>query len=131
MTTNIKTNPKFNWQKLPSNPKLKERARQLKKSGNLSEVILWQEIKNRKFLDLTFHRQKIIGNYIVDFFCKSLNLVIEIDGSTHDFKVDYDKRRDEYLSGLGLVVIHILDIDVKCSLEGVMIFLELEVGKVG
>ncbi|MGQ4005164.1 DUF559 domain-containing protein [Francisellaceae bacterium CB300] len=58
--------------KLPYNPKLKQRARELRKAGNLSEVLLWQKIKNRQLLGLDFDRQKIIGNYIVDFYSASL-----------------------------------------------------------
>lgn len=49
----------------------------------LGEVILWQEIRNRK-LGFQFHRQVPIKEYIVDFYCHELLLVIEIDGSTHD-----------------------------------------------
>lgn len=64
---------------LPYNPKLKDRAKELRKAGILSEVLLWQELKSRKFLNLDFDRQKVIGNYIVDFYCDDLRLVIEID----------------------------------------------------
>lgn len=67
---------------LPYNPKLKDRAKELRKAGILSEVLLWQELKSRKFLNLDFNRQKVIGNYIVDFYCDDLRLVIEIDGSS-------------------------------------------------
>ncbi len=114
---------------LPYNSKLKARARELRRSGNLSEVLLWQQIKNKNLLGLDFDRQRIIGNYIVDFFCKDLGVIIEIDGLTHDFKVEYDKKRDEYFGGLGLPVIHILDIDVKKDLASVFSFLECEIAK--
>lgn len=67
----------------PYNPKLKELARQLRKNMTLGEVLLWQEIRNRK-LGVQFHRQVPIKEYIVDFYCHELLLVIEIDGSTHD-----------------------------------------------
>ena len=56
---------------------------------------------------LDFDRQKIIGNYIVDFYCAQSQVVIEIDGGSHDENPDYDSLRDAYLSGLGLTVIHI------------------------
>jgi S-adenosylmethionine:tRNA ribosyltransferase-isomerase len=59
-------------------------------------------------LGLDFDRQKIIGNYIVDFFCASIGLVIEIDDKTsHEWKENYDEKRDEYLKSLDLEVIHI------------------------
>lgn len=115
---------------LPYNPKLKQRAKELRKAGNLSEVILWSKLKRKQFLGLDFDRQKIIGNYIVDFYCPSLSLVIEIDGSSHDNKEEYDRIRDEYLKGLGLSVIHILDRDIKNNLESVICWLKLEFSKV-
>ena len=96
-----------NYFNLPFNPKLKARARALRKAGNLPEVLFWQQVKNKQFKEYDFDRQKIIGNYIVDFYCTNCNVVIEIDGSSHDDKVEYDERRDAYLESLGLTVIHI------------------------
>ncbi len=114
------------WNELPFNAELKERAKELRKAGNLSEVLLWNQVKNRQLLGLDFDRQKIIGNYIVDFYCKNLGVVVEIDGVSHDGKVEYDLERDAYLRGLGLKVIHISDLDVKKNLEGVIEFLKDE-----
>ena len=112
------------YMSLPYNPALKERARELRKAGNLSEALLWNQLKNKQLFGLDFDRQKIIGNYIVDFYCAEKELVLEIDGSSHDYKVEYDALRDAFLTGLGLTVIHILDIDVKTNLSGVMLFLQ-------
>ena len=53
-----------NYFSLPFNPSLRERARALRKAGNLCEVLLWQQLNQRKFKGLDFDRQKIIGNYI-------------------------------------------------------------------
>ncbi|MHB1365911.1 MAG: endonuclease domain-containing protein [Eubacteriales bacterium] len=92
---------------LPYNPKLCDRAKELRKAGNLSEVLLWQQLHKRKFKQYDFDRQKIIGNYIVDFYCGNCNAVIEIDGSSHNDKQEYDEIRNSFLEGLGLVVIHI------------------------
>ena len=112
-----------NYKQLPYNPDLKERAKELRKAGNLSEVLLWNEIKNKKFKGLDFDRQKIIGNYIVDFYCASQNVVIEIDGESHAEKKEYDLKRDNFLKSFNLQVIHIFDSDVKKNLDGVMEFL--------
>ena len=109
--------------KIHYNPKLTELARQLRNNSTLSKILLWGELKSGKMLGFDFHRQKPIDNYIVDFFCYDLMLAIEIDGSSHDDKVEYDKQRDAFLIGLGLCVIHILDVDVKQNLAGVMGFL--------
>ncbi|MDR2182818.1 MAG: DUF559 domain-containing protein [Clostridiales bacterium] len=109
-----------NYRSLPYNPKLRERARELRKAGNLSEVLLWQQLHKKKFRGFDFDRQKIIGNYIVDFYCTNCNVVIEIEGSSCDEKAEYDKNRDAYLEGLGLCVIHISAADVLHRLEDVM-----------
>jgi very-short-patch-repair endonuclease len=68
-----------------------KRAKKLRKSGNLSEVLLWNKLKRNRLNNLKFNRQKIIGNYIVDFFCSSKRTIIEIDGSSHNLKYEYDK----------------------------------------
>jgi len=102
---------------------LKERAKVLRRAGNLSEVLLWNQLKKGQFKGLDFDRQKIIGDYIVDFYCAEKNAVIEVDGSSHDDKADYDAQRDAFLAGLGLRVIHILDKDVKQDVAAVMVFL--------
>ncbi|NLA87781.1 MAG: endonuclease domain-containing protein [Clostridiales bacterium] len=105
---------------LPFNPSLRGRARELRKSGNLSEVLIWNKLKNKQFKGYDFDRQKIIGNYIVDFFCTNRNVIIEIDGSSHNDKEEYDAERDAYLTGLGLKVIHISAHSVLHNFDAVM-----------
>ena len=109
-----------NYFSLPYNPKLKDRAKALRKAGNLAEVLFWQQVHKRKFKEYDFDRQKIIGNYIVDFYCTNCHVVIEIDGSSHDDKQEYDAARDAYLESLGLTVIHIMAKEVFHNLESVM-----------
>ena len=109
-----------NYFNLPYNPKLKERARALRKAGNLPEVLFWNQVKRKQFKGYDFDRQKIIGNYIVDFFCVNCNVVIEIDGSSHDDKQEYDAERDSYLKSLGLTVIHIPVEDIMKRMKEVM-----------
>ena len=108
------------YNKLPYNAALRERARELRKSGMLSEVLLWQQIHKKAFKGYDFNRQKIIGNYIVDFYCIDCNVVIEIDGNSHNEKVDYDTRRETFLKELGLDIIHIDAKDILSNLDGVM-----------
>jgi very-short-patch-repair endonuclease len=112
------------YMSLPYNPALKERAKALRRAGNLAEVLLWNQLKRKQLHGLDFDRQKIIGNYIVDFYCAETAVVIEVDGSSHDHKVEYDAQRDAFLVGLGLTVIHLRDSDVKKNLSGVMVFLQ-------
>ena len=91
---------------LPYNPALKERARLLRKAGNPAEIRLWLALKGGR-LGFDFDRQRIIGNYIVDFYCHQAALVLEIDGSSHDGRQDYDAVRDRYLAALGMHVVRI------------------------
>jgi very-short-patch-repair endonuclease len=105
------------YKNLPYNSKLKEKAKKLRKSGNLSEALLWDKVKNKQLLNLDFQRQKIIGNYIVDFYSAALGLIVEIDGQSHDFKGEYDNVRDKYLRNLGLKVVHVEDIRIKKDLD--------------
>jgi len=118
-TNKLKRNTKTIFD-LPFNPELKERAKELRKSGNLSEVLFWNEVKNGKYKGIDFDRQRIIGNYIVDFYCPNYNVVIEIDGCSHNDKEEYDNQRDTFLQGLGLEVIHINDLDIKNNLSSVI-----------
>ena len=106
---------------LPANRELLGYARKNRKAGNLAEIALWMQVHKKMFHGLDFDRQKVIGNYIVDFFVKRLGLVVEIDGGSHNEKADYDAQRDKYLEGLGLRVFHTTDFDV---LQHVNIVLE-------
>lgn len=83
-------------------------------------MFFWRQVRNKGFKGFDFDRQKIIGNYIVDFYCSNCQVVVEIDGSSHDDKVEYDKERDQYLESLGLVVIHIPVVDVMQNMGKVM-----------
>ncbi|HLW14398.1 MAG TPA: endonuclease domain-containing protein [Flavobacteriaceae bacterium] len=126
VVTHIYDKPIY-WRKirvLPANRFLKARARSLRKAGVLAEVVFWLQVHKGKFHQIDFDRQRIIGNYIVDFYVKSLGLVIEIDGSSHNHKEDYDARRQAYLERLGLVVYRISDLRVKGDLDNVLKELE-------
>ena len=98
--------------KLPQNKSLSGLARNMRNHGTKSEAVLWKYIKNKQGYGFQFHRQKNIGNYIVDFYCPRLGLVIEVDGNSHDDKYEYDVMRNEYLEQLGLCVLHIDNEDV-------------------
>lgn len=105
---------------LPKNKDLLSKARSLRKAYVLSEVIFWKQVRNGSFHQIDFDRQRIIGSYIVDFYIKSLGVIIEIDGSSHDFKENYDDGREQYLESLNLVVYKISDYRVKHDLLNVM-----------
>ena len=110
---------------MPANSKLKERARALRKAGNYPEVVFWQQVHKGKFYKIDFDRQRIIGNYIVDFYVKTLGLVVEIDGESHNDKEDYDKIREEYLLNIGLNIFKITNFRVLNDIENVLKELEI------
>lgn len=91
---------------IPYNPKLKEFARKLRNDSTFGEVLRWNELKGEKF-GFDFHRQKPLLNYIVDFYCSELNLVIEIDGRyhSHEEKFDADSFRDQELAKYDLTTL--------------------------
>ncbi|MCR4737348.1 MAG: endonuclease domain-containing protein [Bacteroidales bacterium] len=105
----IKEHPVYN---LPTNSELSGHARKNRKAGNMAEIVFWLQVHRKLFHGLDFDRQKVIGIYIVDFYVKSLGLVVEVDGGSHNEKLDYDARRDEFLEGLGLNVFRTTDYDV-------------------
>jgi very-short-patch-repair endonuclease len=102
------------------NPKLKATARILRKQSTLAEVLLWNELKGKRILGYDFHRQKPIGNYIVDFFCSRLKLAIEIDGASHLDRTQEDMKRQKELESLGIRFLRCQDIEVKQDLGGVI-----------
>ena len=112
-----------NYMSLPFNPKLKERAKALRKAGFVHEALLWNQLKRKNFKGLDFDRQKIIGNYIVDFFCAERCVVIEADGVSHEGREEYDAERDDYLRSFGLTVIRIAVKDILQNMDGVLAFL--------
>ena len=80
---------------IPYKPELKELARQLRNSSTKAEIKLWIQLRRKQMLGFDFHRQKPLLDYIADFYCPELNLVIEIDGYSHDFEETQirDKKR--------------------------------------
>jgi very-short-patch-repair endonuclease len=101
-------------------PKLKSIARTLRKNMTLSEILLWQQIKGKQLLGFDFHRQKPILDYVVDFYCPKLKLVIEIDGDTHNGKEQEDRIRQERIEALGLHVLRYSDLEVKTNMDGIL-----------
>ena len=107
---------------LPFNKKIKPLARNLRGNMTDAERIVWSKIRKKQIYDVQFYRQKNVGNYIVDFYCPKAQLIIEIDGGQHYEKegMKKDRKRDDYLQGLGLKVLHFSDIDVLKNINGVL-----------
>ena len=87
-----------------------------------AEKLLWSKLKGKQAKECQFYRQKVVGHYIVDFYCAKANLIIEVDGGQHytDFGKKSDEIRDNYLHDNGLRVLRFSDIDVLKNIDGVM-----------
>ncbi len=99
---------------------LKQLARTLRSNMTDSECLLWSRIRRKQLKGYQFYRQRPIGNYIVDFYCPSAKLIIEVDGSQHyeEEGLRKDKVRDEYLARLGFQIIRIPSSGVLANIDG-------------
>ncbi len=100
---------------------LKNKRKELRKHLTPAEARLWDQLKNSQ-LGFKFRRQHSVGYYILDFYCPSKMLAIELDGSPHDTEQGYakDEKRTEYLQSKGIKVIRFENKDVMKNLEGVL-----------
>ena len=120
---------------LPYNRKLKPLSRGLRSRMTDAEIALWTRLRRKQLYNLQFYRQKPLANFIVDFYCPSARLVIEIDGGQHytDEGVLSDSLRDAELSTMGLCVLRFSNLDVLGNLDGVIAeivrYLEAELGE--
>ena len=107
------------------NLNLKSNSRLLRNNSTLSEVLMWKKLRAGTMMGYKFNRQKPLGNYIVDFYCKALNLVIEIDGSSHENKYEQDLNRQKELEEIGLTLLRFSDLQVKQDMNNVMRAIEI------
>jgi very-short-patch-repair endonuclease len=99
--------------------KTRSRAMELRRDATKPEKLLWTMLSRRQLGGLKFRRQHPIEPYIVDFYCASANLVIELDGESHEGREEYDASRELHLRELGLSIIRVTNDDVLNNLEGV------------
>ena len=94
----------------------------LRKSMTLSEILLWKKLKGKQVLGHDFDRQRPIDNYIVDFYCKDLQLAIEIDGASHYTKGAHEKdvKRQKRMESLGVHFLRFEDILIKQDIDSVI-----------
>lgn len=109
---------------LPYNTRLKRFARDLRNNSTLAEVLLWQHLKNGQRLGYDFHRQRPILEWIADFYCAELGLVVEIDGETHRFRGEEDRRKDAAFIKNGLTVLRFGDSETKKNSLGVALAID-------
>jgi very-short-patch-repair endonuclease len=107
---------------LAYNKKLKQLSRNLRRNMTDAESLLWSRLRNDRLKGLRFYRQKIIGDYIVDFYCPGAKTVIEVDGGQHyspEGKRE-DVKRTAYLREAGITVIRFSDRDVLTDIDTVV-----------
>jgi len=109
-------------------PEKIQRARTLRSQMTPAEKVLWQELRGNK-LGSHFRRQQVIAGFIVDFYCHTAGLVIELDGDIHREQQEYDAERDKILEGMGLRVIRFRNDEVLLNLPRVRTQLKEEIGK--
>ena len=101
-----------------------KRARALRRDMSLPEVVLWEELRGSRLNGLRFRRQHPIGPYIIDFYCASLHLGVEVDGAAHDFaaRARHDERRYQWLARHGVTMLRFAAAEVldDRNFEGVL-----------
>lgn len=105
------------------NKRLKFLARKLRKNPTKAETILWNEVLcQKRMLGFRFLRQRPISNYIVDFFCKELALIIEVDGYSHHLEEVFhqDQIRGNQLKSLGFHILRFNDSEVNSDINNVI-----------
>ena len=86
-------------------PEIEQAAKRLRKNLTPAETILWQALRNKQLEGLRFRRQHPVGNFILDFYCPSCKLVIEVDGNIHRDRINYDNARTNKLAEYGYTVL--------------------------
>jgi very-short-patch-repair endonuclease len=99
------------------------RARQLRHQSSDAELRLWAHLRSSQLEGLKFLRQHPFGSFILDFYCPSLKLAIELDGGQHatDKGMEADEKRTSYLEHLGVRVLRFSDYDALTNTDGVIV----------
>jgi len=97
------------------------RARELRQRSTPPEKLFWQRVRNRQLAGLKIRRQAPVGAYLVDFLCEEQKLIVELDGDTHAQQLEYDRRRDAYLSSAGYRIVRFSNADIFVNIDGVLI----------
>lgn len=104
---------------LDYNQNRKQSSRDLRNNSTLGEILLWKQLKGKGMFGYQFNRQKPLDKYIVDFYCKKLNLVIEVDGYSHEFKTKEDLERENDLKRMGLNILRFTENECRKQMVNV------------
>ena len=98
----------------------KDQRKSLRSNMTPAEATLWRALKGRGAGGLKFRRQQGIGPYVLDFYCPERRLCVELDGSSHDYRYEYDEQRTQYLAEQGIRVVRFRNEQVFTCLDGVV-----------
>ena len=114
---------------LRNDPALKQRRRELRRNQSDAERALWAKVRNKQFFGMKFFRQYSIGPYILDFYCPTVKLAVELDGGQHNQsdKRERDAARSEYLKAQGIDVMRFGNNEALLDIESVLSKLALKV----
>jgi very-short-patch-repair endonuclease len=99
---------------------VRDAAKQLRQRQTDAEAVLWNALRNSRLHGLKFRRQYPVGKFVLDFFCRSCNLVTEVDGGIHDELQERDEERTRVLESYGYNVLRITNDEVLNDLENVL-----------
>lgn len=104
---------------LHNRPVLKSRRKELRNNSTPAEKLLWNLLQHSNLGSYKFRRQHSVGAYIIDFYCPSEKLAIELDGDSHftDDAIEYDRERTTYLNSLNIKVLRFLNTEVYDNLN--------------
>jgi very-short-patch-repair endonuclease len=107
---------------LPYMQDLKEFSRRLRNNSTLGEILLWKQLRSGRLEGYSFNRQKPIGQFIVDFYCKPLKLVIEVDGGYHyeEEQILIDTGRQKMIEDMGLHFLRFHDEEIRKDMPQVL-----------
>ena len=107
---------------IPYHPSLKVLAKKLRNDSTIGEILLWSYLKGKQMMGYDFHRQKPLLNYIADFYCAELGLVIEIDGDSHQCEEQQlkDYKKDTGLAAYDLTILRFFESEVRKDMDNVL-----------
>ncbi|HEY7023163.1 MAG TPA: DUF559 domain-containing protein [Ktedonobacterales bacterium] len=97
-----------------------ERSRELRRDMTPAEKLLWERLRGSQLDGLRWRRQQVIDGFIVDFYCHSATVVIELDGSVHKNQAEYDTARDDALAQRGLRILRFTNTDMETNIDSVL-----------
>ena len=112
-------------------PRDTTRAKELRNQASPAERSLWTILSGRKLAGYKFSRQMPVGPYFADFLCREAKLIVELDGYSHDTRIEHDRRRDAFLKAEGYDVLRFANGDVTSNLDGIAQTISLALADAG